>query len=155
MLPHIFSILTHPLPILYHKTIAIVSNSRISLKLVIVKAIRYGGQPATVSITNIGDPSNHIPFKSSCPSQSIRPTNSILNSFKCFHLFKCQLPSTVSKYAPLYVHLSLLCTLKDKFLKHSHLSFNNKIKDFRTKLLHTKSLFHQTSQPMPRRLIHQ
>ena len=115
---------------------------------------------ATVSIANIGDPSNQIPFKSSCPnhlcpSQSIRPTNSLLNSFKCFHLFKCQLPSTVSKCAPLYVHLSLLCTLKDKFLKHSHLSFNNKIKDFRTKLLHTKSLFHQTSQPMPRRLIHQ
>ena len=108
--------------------------------------------PALTAWTNSTSAScpNHL-----CPSQSIRPTNSLLNSFKCFHLFKCQLPSTVSKYAPLYVHLSLLCTLKDKFLKRSHLPFNNKIKDFRTKLLHTKSLFHQTSQPMPRRLIHQ
>ena len=83
--------------------------------------------PALTAWTNSTSAScpNHL-----CPSQSIRPTNSLLNSFKCFHLFKCQLPSTVSKYAPLYVHLSLLCTLKDKFLKHSHLSFNNIIKDF-------------------------
>ena len=61
---------------------------------------------ATVSIANIVDPSNQIPFKFPCPNhpcQSFRPTNSTN---------KCQLPFTVSKYAPLYVRLSLMYTWK-------------------------------------------